>query len=205
MKYIILLLFIYSLPVRALDVELKGSMAGKSGNTNSSSQLFKSKVTTVFKANTLSSGMAYSRDSKDHITYSEAYKLYFMNEYKFTDPHGAYIKYEFYRDTFRGYRAQHKTGAGHLFYWNKYFKTRTGYKYYEERDHFVAGYILNYEIFESKLDYVRASSLDYEVLANFALKFKVFSYFSLEFDYEYTYNSFNKTDSKYYTMLVVNF
>ena len=208
-KYIVLLLFVNPLSVYALDIEFKGSITGKSGNTNSNSQLLQNSITSVFKANTIRGSVAYNRDSKDHVTYSEGYKLHIIDEYKFTAKNGGYIKYEFYRDIFRGYEGQNKYGLGHLFYWNKYFKTRTGYEYYGKKNYLIFGYIFNYEIFKSKLDYVRSSSLEYDINFNAGLRFKLFSYFSLEFNYDHIYKNnpkegFSKTDSKYYTMLVVS-
>ena len=201
---IITLTFNLPLFCYAVELELKGSITGKSGNINSSNQLLESKVISYIKANTLSSSVAYNKDSKDHITYSEGYLFKVMDEYKFSSLQGGYAKYEFYRDTFRGYRRQDKFGLGHLVYWNKHFKTRMGYKYYDQKGHLVIGYIFKYEIFKSKVDYVKGL-LEF----NTGLKFKLFSYFSLEFNYEHIYKDnpkegFGKTDSKYYTMLVIN-
>ena len=213
MKYIICYIVLLA-PSTAysLDIELKGSIAGKSGNTNTSSQLWDSSLSQRTTNNLIAINLKYNRDKKDHITYSEGYKLKIVDEYNFTNRYGGYLKYEFYRDTFRGYDKQNKYSIGHLIFWNKWFKTRIGYKYYDDSSYYVLGYIFEYEIFKSKLGYIEKinESSDYEINFTSGLKFKLYKYFSLEFNYTHLYKNdpilekLSKTDSKYYTMLVIN-
>lgn len=206
-KYITLFMIMCS-AAYSVELELKGSVTGKSGNTNSSAQLWDSTV--KYKSTALHVG--YNRDQQDHVTYSEAYKLHLTSEHKFSEKHGGYLKYEFYRDTFRGYIAQHKYEVGHLILWNEWFKSRLGYNYFEEVGHYTLGYIFNYEIFKSKLDYTKSlrDSLDYDISFDAGVRFKLHKHFSVEFKYEHIYKNqpikieMSRTDNKYYTMFVVN-